>query len=547
MAQSANPQNTPPGKSIDWSGISFERMSPAEFDNQTKTLQNDYSKAIINSDNALYGLLRHLYHTYLLAQTDDIIQNHVNKQVSSVLGGGNYDVRKQPEKNCFSKLITAYVAIPESSANSVQYHLPERSNTYAMAMHWALRQKWTPEAFFNGLNEKGIRVLRDDEIKARQNKSEGGPIVEMSGEEALKIVTTASSSGETEINISGNAGLNAGVNLLLAYVREGEDGQKIATLRQISATKSELENWVKLAAKAQTVDDSDAKQLLRTVEAGEIFFDRAPNGSERVTIQTTDAETFVCYSLNAPRSEKQVRFVVSRMQGVPDGLSENVLLGLPPDRVKDLAGNVSSIRAIGDWRFEKSEATEDTTYSLLADATVKSGDGSSVTECKQWKFLPDTSVKINKDISEFIPALDWEGGTFPTTAWLDACHHLKATEHNATEPDGKNLLQWVELGVGDEGIALKHQSAPKKARVIKDIEHEKSSPIKTAFTSGNLPNQIKKFLEQLHIGSFVTAAIGKYVVIRGTAQGVEYAVGFTLKEFLEKPTGTKKAKAGSST
>lgn len=537
---------------VEYDGIKFEPMTVEQFDKETSVRTEQYAKALDRSDEELYRSLRHIYRTFLFAQVDTRLKEHVNKQVAEKLKIKEFDIRDQPEKNKFSKLLKAYIITysEEERGNSKKYHVPQRNNTYAMAMHYALREKWTPDKFFDELNGTGLRELRDNEIKARGGDDDQTEVEQFGIGEALEALHEGDVWSKTSVEVSDGMELTSGLNLLLANVNS--DGKSITMLRPVEVSKSEIDQFVKLIAKAHSIDSSHPKQFLRTIQAASVFFDRAAVENIRVTMKTTESETFVCVALEADRTDKQVRFVVSRADGVPEGVPENVVLGFPPGRMRGLSSLTSGTEAITDWEFETGDDPEDEgkrlgrkVTALLASVKVKGSDGAFANEQRRWSFLADDAPRAKDITEEQERALNADGYVVSLDQWeqaLEALYDLMEKVEENSETKTKKF-SWTEFSVDDDGMYLSRRSEFKKKGKIEAVDHTDDATMVSTALADNLPDKLSRFIDDVRLNAITVSAHGKYVAIRGQSRGIRYAVGLERRALTPKVSSSKKAKA----
>ncbi|NUB24328.1 hypothetical protein [Azospirillum brasilense] len=555
MAQKAAKAVNNAEEMVEYDGIKFEPMTVEQFDKETSLRTEQYAKALDRSDEELYRSLRHIYRTFLFAQVDTRLKEHVNKQVAGKLDIKEFDIRDQPEKNKFSKLLTAYILThsEDERKNSKKYHVPQRNNTYAMAMHYALREKWTPAKFFDELNGTGLRQLRDNEIKARGGDDDQTDVEQFGIGEALEALREGDVWSKTSVEVSDDMELMSGLNLLLANVNS--DGKSITMLRPVEVSKNEIDQFVKVIAKAHSIDSSHPKQFLRTIQAASVFFDRAAVDNMRVTMKTTESETFVCVALEADRTDKQVRFVVSRAEGVPEGLPENAVLGFPPGRMRALSSLTSGTEAVTDWEFETEDDPNEEgkrlgrkVTTLLASVKVKGSDGAFGNEQRRWSFLADDAPRAKDITEEQEHALNADGHVISLNQWeqaLEASYNLAVKIEENPETKSKKFF-WTEFSVDEDGVYLSHRSEFKRKGKIDAVDHPHDGKMVSTALADNIPDKLSRFIDDVRLNAITVSAHGKYVAIRGQSRGIRYAVGLERRALTQKVKSSKKAGAAKT-
>ncbi|MFC5354527.1 hypothetical protein [Azospirillum himalayense] len=527
-------------------GIEVPHCSVDEIKKETDEAANEYKAAIGRSDRALYRLLETAYQQYLLAQADDQHQSYVNGKVKAALAAGgkpdlSFDIRAQPEKNLFYKLLSVMVpAAQRERLNHEPFHLPRADSTHALALHWAFRNKWSPEKLFDELCAIGVRAMRDEEKKKRAEGAKAtAEVPPISIDAALEELGSYSTLRQASMPLEHAEGVNVGLTLMLANVKADENGKQVQLLQPIRMTPKQIKVLAQKEAKSIMIDRSEPVQILRTLQIAFRMLDRVPPKNVSVTIETTEAETLVCVAVYE-RSDKQWKFVLSKGQGHPEPLEANQRLSLSGEEAKRLVDTLGSDKGFSDWYIDTQEDKEAKSkgisieqVSIIAAVDAEQGDVKEV-EC----LLRDESHIETKPIADDWKAfVDLQGMPLSYHAW----NEFVESEEKPAVSKGKDnvnatkekMLTWSEATLTKAKVELCSNSAVAARYEWKPDEGATMLPALVQLTA-NIPDRLDALYETLRMEETRWLLADSYLLISGTARDIQYVVGFERKKVSQK-------------
>lgn len=533
-------------------GIEVPHCSVDEIKKETDEAANEYKAAIGRSDRALYRLLETAYQQYLLAQADDQHQSYVNGKVKATLAAGgkpdpSFDIRAQPKKNLFYKLLSVMVpAAQRERLNHEPFHLPRADSTHALALHWAFRNKWSPEKLFDELCAIGVRAMRDEEKRKRAEGANATvEVPPISIDAALEELGSYSTLRQAPMPLENAEGVNVGLTLMLANVKAVENGKQLQLLQPIRMTPKQLKALAQKEAKSIMLDRSEIAQILRTIQVAFRMLDRVPSKNVSVTIETTEAETFVCVAVYE-RSDKQWKFVLSKGEGHPEPLQANCRLSLSGEDAKRLVDTLGSDNGFSDWYIDTEEDKEAKSkgisiekVSIIAAVDAEQGDIKEV-EC----LLRDENHVETKPIAD-----DWK--TFVNLHGMSLSYHawnefVEGEEKSAvskgnetSNASNEKMLTWSEAALTKSAVELCSKSAVAARYEWRPDDGAITLPTLVQLTA-NIPDRLDALYETLRMEETRWSLANSYLLISGVARDIQYVVGFERKKVSQKEEASTK-------
>lgn len=382
----------------------------------------DFLVQLRGTDMVLYEALVSLYHLYLLCANNS--KEHVqlvNNLVRERLGKQEFDIQKEPSGNRFSNLLKATLLHKRQSNQSNDPkaeieadYIPQRANTYSMALHQALKEKLTPDELKQRLKEDGVRKMRDkfvDPQPASNPKTDEAK----EAERVQAIAELKEFEGAANLVFDGEEiqDMGLGVAVFLVKVEEVDGRKQGQLLRQAYVSSDTLKDLAYGISAVTRLEKSEAGPVIRCAQLAETFFDRAAKDARQIVIEAGDEDAWACASLTGD-TEKPTKFLLTHISKPIEGLPPNTRYLLNGNNLAALYETLGNEKTAGNWRFERMDAEEKDEFGgdtsrikLLADAV----DGQKAIDLDQGSNVniqPITvKAKENTGIGVALSAAQW--------------------------------------------------------------------------------------------------------------------------------------------
>ncbi len=309
-----------------------------------------FVSALRSFDGQLYAALAKVYHLYLLA-TKPVpeFQEMLNSLVATRLDQPKFDIGNEPAGNQFRKLIDATLLyFPETpGSNQPSIEKPEANNTWSMALHYCLRQHWTPDEALEQLAAVGVRKLYDEEMRARANRASAEEVKAEAGrlaKAALDELKTMEGKG-TPVSLPKVIDPGSGLGLFMGRITDGG----VELLAQAPASAAELTGYAKKWFDAMRLDRAPAGPLVYLLRLGRRFL--GDPGKCIGIIRATSTNTTFLLTLQG-RTVKATSHIVAVVPVPIDGLGSEADHLLTGDALRAIYNTIADKSLASDWRFE---------------------------------------------------------------------------------------------------------------------------------------------------------------------------------------------------
>ena len=373
-------------------------VPPDQINREICNKATGYRDSVGRTDKALYEALTKAYHFYLM--TTAVSPPHLDKLnvlVRENSGNEKYSIADEPEDNKFGKMLVALVINPKSAHNSPPLdHMPETASTWSFALHFCLRNTWTPDEALAEMQAQGIRSLAEQERLARQpGEKVAFPDPDDVLAHAIETVAELPPIGEP---IPGDAVKTSFTQtcMMIGRVEYGETDAipVISVVDILDRDHDELARETIALAHRIYLDVAPAGPIIQLIRLGAKFYGNATARSGLVSV--AGGNTWFVLGPSR-RSTKAASHLVVQMEGIAKGLEDNSAYLLADEEMADILQHSDPMALAQGWEFTNKENEEakavgvpKTDFFLsawlpiittAADGTKQSDDGS---EQKHW-------------------------------------------------------------------------------------------------------------------------------------------------------------------
>ena len=334
-------------------------VPPDQIRKEVSDKTGDYRDSVGRTDKALYEALAKAYHFYLL--TIAVSPAHLDKLNALVrenLDDNKFDISAEPDDNKFGKMLRALILEPKSAHNKPPLdHIPETASTWSYALHFCLRNVWTPDEALAEMQAQGIRSLAEQEREARQpGEKVAFPDPDDVLFHAIDTVAELPAIGEP---IPGN--LSAASYTLTCMMigrvdySAGNDAPVVHVVDILDREHDELARETIALAHRVLLDVSPAGPIIQLIRLGAKFYSNATARSGLVTV--TGGNTWFVLGPSR-RSTKAASHLVVQMEGIASGLEDNSAYLLADEEMDDILQHSDPMALAQTWEFTSKESDE---------------------------------------------------------------------------------------------------------------------------------------------------------------------------------------------
>lgn len=502
------------------------------------------------TDMTLYDALVSIYHLYLLcANNSKEHVQRVNEMARLRLDKSDFNIQKEPSGNRFSNLLKATLLYKrkvnqsaDADAEIEADYIPQRANTYSMALHQALKEKLTPDELKKHLKDRGVRKMRDDFVNPQpasapktDEAKEAERIQAISELKEYQRITNVVFDGE-EIQDMG-----LGVAVFLVKVEEVDGKKQGQLLRQAYVSSDKLKDMAYGISAITRLEKSEAGAVVRCAQLAETFYDRAAKEARRIVIEATEKDVWV-YADVAGQTEKPTKFLLTHISSPIEGLPLNTRYMLAEKNLATFYETLNSVQTAGNWRFERMDAGEKDEFGgdtsrikLLADSV----DGQKAIDLEQ-----GSNVDIN-EISGEVKATTEFGATLSAAQWITLRANWdkkrKIHKNDKKEEKKKNPLDIV---IDQKNGVLKFFCLGHQDKPLMTVEASKELPAKKYAMKATLLGKLSVLYEEYGAATTKWRLGGDVINVETRLHGDLYRI--CIKAEKQKPQ-EKKAPAATGT
>lgn len=482
------------------------------------------------TDMTLYDALVSIYHLYLLCASNS--KEHVqrvNEMARLRLDKSDFNIEKEPSGNRFSNLLKATLLYKrkvnqsdDADAEIEADYIPQRANTYSMALHQALKEKLTPDELKKHLKDRGVRKMRDDFVNPQpastpktDEAKEAERIQAISELKEYQSITNVVFDGE-EIQDMG-----LGVAVFLVKVEEVDGKKQGQLLRQAYVSSDKLKDMAYGISAITRLEKSEAGAVVRCAQLAETFYDRAAKEARRIVIEATEKDVWVYADVDG-QTEKPTKFLLTHISSPIEGLPPNTRYKLAKNNLTAFYETLNSVQTAGNWRFERMGAGEKEEFGgdtsrikLLADSV----DGQKAIDLEQ-----GSNVDINEIPGE-AKATTKFGATLSAAQWItlranwDEKRKLHKTDKK--EEKKKNPLDIV---IDQKNGFLKFFCQGHQDKSLITVEASKELPAKKYAMKATLLGKLSVLYEEYGAATTTWHLGGDAIIVETRLHGDLYRI-----------------------
>lgn len=321
-----------------------------EFKTDLNKATYDFVAAVRSFDDHLYVALAKIYHLYLLAMKPvPAFFDYLNNLVAQNLDKPDFNVAHEPTGNKFRYLISATLLfsrdVPGRNGRDIEKR--EANNTWSMALHYCLRQRWTPSEAYDELVNQGVRKLYDKEMRARANRvsQEDAKVYSDRLANAAIDALKTMSAPVSPIHLPGVLNEGDGLGLFFGRIRN----DTVELLGRAPASEGDLTDYALKWFDSMRIDRAPAGAFIHLLRLGRRFLGDLSKCSG--LIRTTPESTIFLLMIPG-RTVKATSHLISVVPAALDGLGESMDYIVAGKTLNSIY-NTSHDRPLAEnWRFE---------------------------------------------------------------------------------------------------------------------------------------------------------------------------------------------------